>query len=128
MSIEDKLKALARLRWQKTEIKNQLDCTEALIEQAQAEIVDEFESRQIKSMKLDGIGNFVMRVSSSPRVNDPVLLRNWMEGKGIEWEVICALNAKKLQGFYNERLENGEELPSGVETYTKAIIALTKEA
>lgn len=126
MQIEDKLKALYQLRQQKVEISNQLKNTEALIDQAQAEIVDEFESRQIKSMKIEGMGLFVSKVSSYPKVYDPAQLRNWMDNKGIPWDVISALNSKKLQGFYNERLEAGEELPSGVETFTKAVIAITK--
>jgi hypothetical protein len=47
-----------------------------------------------------------------------------MEGKNISWEVISALNTKKVQGWYNERLENGEELPQGVETFTKSSITI----
>ena len=128
MQIEDKLKAFYQLRQQKTEQANQLANTEALIEQAQAEIVDEFESRQIKSMKIEGFGLFVAKVSSYPKVFDPALLRYWMDSKGISWETVSALHAKKLQEFYNERLENGEELPQGVETFTRASISITKGA
>lgn len=127
MQIEDKLKALHSLQIAKTTIENELKCIQANIDIAQEEIIDEFESRQIKSMKLDGIGNFFMRTSSYPKVTDPQVLRVWMEAQGIPWEVVTAFNSKKLQGFYNERLEQGIELPPGVENFLKTSVVMKGE-
>ncbi len=126
MQIEDKLKALHQLQVQKTELENQVKHTESLIDALNAEVVDEFESRQIKSMKLEGVGNFVMRVSSYPKVYDHALLKEWLLKQGISWEVVSAFNAKKFQGFYNELLESKQPLPEGAETFTKAKIVITK--
>ncbi len=127
MQIEEKLKVLYQLKQQKIELSNQLKNTESLIDMAQAEIVDEFESRQIKSMKIEGVGNFVMRISAYPKVTDVSTLRMWMESHEIPWETITALHAKKFQGWYRELCEQGQPLPEGCENYTEALIAVTKE-
>lgn len=127
MNIEDKLKSLHNLQLQKIDLKNALDLCQSNIDMAQEEIVDEFESRQIKSMKLDGLGNFFIRNSNYPKITDVQTLRGWMVKNGIDWEVITALNAKKFQGFYNELLELGKELPPGVENYLKTSVVMVKE-
>ncbi len=124
--IELKLKTLFDLRAAKDKVEAQAKSIEEEIEKLEEEIVDEFESRQIKSMKIDGMANFVMAVSSYPKVNDPALMRQWLDEQGISWETVSAFNAKKFQGFYKELLDAGKPLPPGTENFVKSKIKVCK--
>ena len=128
MQIEDKLKALHQLLNSKVALENDLKCLNSNIEQAQIEIVDEFESRQLQHINIEGIGTFYKRVvMAAPKVIDPVTLRTWLEANGFNWEMVTAFNSKKLQGLYNELLEQKKPLPEGIEPpFTKATIVLKK--
>jgi hypothetical protein len=128
MSLEESLKQLHDLNLQ-------IDALEAHTAQLKQEAVElnaklteEFESRQIKSMKLDGVGNFILHVSSYPKCFDKVALKEWLKAQGYGWETVLAFNQSKFKGFYNELLENQKELPPGTETYTEAKIRIRKEA
>ncbi len=126
MRIEDKLKALHQLQLQKMQIENQLKACNANIEIAQGELVEEFEDRQLQHINIDGVGTFYKRTSvAAPKLLDPQALRNWLDNNGFNWEMVTAFNSKKLQGLYNELLEQGKPLPEGIEPpFTKSIIVL----
>ena len=128
MNIEDKLMLLHQLENQKTSLKNDLKCLEANIEQAQIEIVEEFDDKQIQHINIKDIGTFYRRTYvAAPKLIDPVTLKEWLEKNSFTWEMVTAFNSKKLQGLYNELLEQGKPLPEGVEPpFTKGIIVLKK--
>ncbi len=125
--LEEKLKDLHKLRMQKDGLTGEMEKLEKRIEDLNAMVTDEFESRQIQSMKLEGIGMFYLAVKSYPRATDKVALREWLEQKGYGWEMVLAYNAMKFQGFYNELMENKKELPTCVEQYTTASVKMRKE-
>lgn len=126
MTIEEKLKHLAKLQSLKEAFAAKKAKIEEEIDDLNAVLCDEFESRQVKSIKLDGIGNFVMKISSYPKIFNPVEFRRWLDNNKIPFDVVAAVHAKKFRGFYNELLENGNSLPDGCGTYTKSKIALTR--
>ena len=128
MQIEEKLKALHQLELQKLQIANQLKLCNANIETAMEEIVDEFESRQLQHINIDGIGTFYKRTSvMAPKLLDPQMLRTWLDRNGFNWEMVTAFNSQKLRGLYNELLEQGRPLPEGVAPpFTKSVIVLNK--
>ncbi len=123
--IETKLKELKQAKDAKASIQSDLGKLNETIERLSDEITEEFQSRQIKSMKLEGIGNFVLAVKSYPRAKDKIVLREWMESKGYGWDMLLAYNAKKFQGFYNELLDNKKELPPEIEAFMKTEIRVT---
>lgn len=92
------------------------------------EIVDEFESRQLQHINIDGIGTFYKRTSvMAPKLLDPQMLRTWLDRNGFNWEMVTAFNSQKLRGLYNELLEQGRPLPEGVAPpFTKSVIVLNK--
>ncbi len=126
--IEEKLKQLYALRVEKDEIEAEKTAVQEKIDALEVEIVDGFEARQIKSMKLEGLGNFVMAVTTGPKVVDQPLFRDWMEENGYPIDMVLAFNDKKFKGFYRELMDNNKPLPVGTECFTKAIIKITKGA
>lgn len=128
MRIEDKLKELFKLREIKAGQEAQVKDTEAKISALQIDIVDEFESRQIRSMKIDGMGNFVMAVIVAPKVVDPVAFKDWMLENSVPMDTVTAVHAKKFRAWYKELMENNQPLPKGCEVYTEAQIRVAKEA
>ena len=118
--LRDKKIDLQQLAQQKTDLQKQIDAITA-------EILEAYEARNIKSMKIKGVGNFVTYQSSYPKVTNHVLLQEWMVSNDFEYNIVTAFNAKKFQGFYRELLDNKQPLPPGCENFVKTSIRIGKE-
>ncbi len=127
MQLEDRLKRLHALKAEKQVAEAQAKKIQERIDEADEQIREEFENRQIKSMKLKGIGNFYIHTQSYPKVTDHAALHEWMKTNGFDWNIVLAFNAQKFKGFYRELLDNKQSLPVGCENFVKASIRIGKE-
>jgi hypothetical protein len=91
-----------------SKVKNDL---EKAIENMSLALVPVFESRRLKSIRLQGIGLISTAANNNPKVVDQDKLFAWLEAQGEEGLIKRNVNYMSLRGFLNRRVDDGLPIP-----------------
>ena len=87
---------------------------------AEKRLLDQMVTEEIKSFKVEGLGGFRKEVKAYPNIVDRLAMEKWIKRhKDARSLFTMSVHAGKLKTFVRERLENGETIPDGVETFMK---------
>ena len=122
-SMED----LKELRATKAKLEDELKKNNSDIELLVRDMVDYMEQTNQLSVKVKGVGlaslTSTKRYSLETDDRERQSFETFMKDIG-EWELVNAVHPSKLQGWYKERLDLGEDLPPGVKTFIKTNITI----
>ena len=111
------------LRNQKDEINAKLKEVNKALEPVEKAVVKGMDDMDFKALKSTSGITVTVTVSSFPRITDKTVVIPWMEANG--FKDLFTINAQTFRGFFNERMKNGEAVPSeGVEHFTKTALSL----
>lgn len=111
------------LRNKKDEISAKLKEVNKELEPVEFAVIKGMEELDIQSLKATSGLMVTLSVSSFPRIKDKTAVIPWMEEHG--FKDLFTINAQTFRGFFNERMKNGEEVPSeGVEQYIKTTLSV----
>lgn len=112
------------LRARKEEIEDELYAINIQIAACSQKLIDVFEEHGLSSVKLT-TGEAV-RTQSEPYavVRDKELFRQWCIDQGLERSM--HLSWQSANSMVKERLQEGEDTPSGVEAFVSTKVVLTK--
>jgi len=92
------------------------------------ELVDYMEATDQLSVKVRGLGtaSLTSRKFYGVDKDDPLSAQAFEEfvRSNDEWDLVTAVHASKLHGYYKEKLELKEELPPGIKTTIKTNITI----
>jgi hypothetical protein len=87
------------------------------------DLVEYMQETDQLQVKIGDIGTCSLTSTKSYSVENPEIFEAWME-ENDDMGVVMAVHAKKVHGYYKEKLENGEELPPGIKTFVKNNITI----
>lgn len=117
------LEDLKNLRAKKVALEKETTDTNEAIDKLVFELVDYMESNNHESIKIAGLGLCSLTHTKKYSIEDPVSFEAWMRKQG-ELDLVMAVHAQKVHGYYKEKLENNEELPPGIKTFVKSNISI----
>lgn len=123
--MKEKMLQLRALRTRKEGLKAELESLQLELECLNQDVTEYFEAHRIQMIHLEGIGKFYLNRTLCPSIEDVEKCHTWLKERGL-YEMLLSFNTNKFKGFYKERLENGEELPEGVNQYFKTDVRLRK--
>jgi hypothetical protein len=123
--VRSKMERIKELREVKANLKQELDTVNGELEELNVKVTDFFESHRIQSLKIEGLGNFYLNRALYPAIEDKEVCYNWLKKTG-DYELLLSFNTNKFKAYYKERLENGQELPDGVNQFFKTDVRLRK--
>jgi len=87
------------------------------------EMVEYMETTDHLSVKIDGLGLCSLTSTKKYSIEDPAVFEAWIKKEG-DMDLIMAVHAQKVHGYYKEKLDNNEELPPGIKTFIKNNITI----
>ena len=87
------------------------------------ELVEYMETTDHLSVKIDGLGLCSLTSTKKYSIEDPAVFEAWIKKEG-DMDLIMAVHAQKVHGYYKEKLDNNEELPPGIKTFIKNNITI----
>ena len=87
------------------------------------ELVEYMETTDHLSVKIDGLGMCSLTSTKKYSIEDPAVFEAWIKKEG-DMDLIMAVHAQKVHGYYKEKLDNNEELPPGIKTFIKNNITI----
>ena len=115
---------LAMAKDKKSELAEMQSQIQSEIDTIEAELIKRMDAMQLKSFRLSD-GRLISNVVSSYiSVTDKDALYPWLKSMG--FEDMFTVNAKTLSGFVNDRIRSREEVPPGIEQYTKSRISIRR--
>ena len=117
------LEDLKNLRAKKSDLEAQVKDTNEEIGKLVFDCVEYMENADTESIKIAGLGLCSLTHTKKYSIEDPVVFESWMRQQG-EMDLVMAVHAQKVHGYYKERLENSEELPPGIKTFVKSNISI----
>ena len=87
------------------------------------DLVDYMETSDHLSVKIDGLGLCSLTSTKKYSIEDPATFESWMKKEG-DMDLVMAIHAQKVHGYYKEKLDNNEELPPGIKTFIKNNITI----
>ena len=125
MTLNEQIKHVSKLREHYEQLAQEADDAELAYKQAQDELWEHMDAIGMSSAKIDGT-RYEKRATIYGTVNDKQEFLKWAEENAPE----LAAPAPRM-GLVNERvrqmLDNGEELPPGLNFYVKRYVAQTKQ-
>ena len=122
------LDALKRARAHKAVVEESLKTVNENIKGLVYDIVEYMENTNQLSVKIKGLGmcSLTGRKIYSVDREDPIAAQAFetFVRNNNEWDLVTAVHAAKLNGYYKEKLELEEEVPPGVKTYIKNNITI----
>ena len=95
------------------------------IEERNRELTEYFEHNDLTQMRVEGAGLFFISHTSMPQIQDVEVVQQWLKDRD-DLDVIMTFNQAKFKSYYNELLENNEELPPEVNQFVKTEIRMRK--
>ena len=117
------LQDLKDMRAKKRDLEAQVKETNEEIGQMVADLVEYMENTDQLSVKIAGLGTCSLTSTKHYSIEDPVSFEKWMTDQG-EMDMVMAVHARKVHGYYKEKLELNEELPPGIKTFIKNNITI----
>jgi len=117
------LEDLKNLRARKREQEQAVKDTNAEISAMVFDLVEYMEESDHLSVKIDGLGTCSLTSTKHYSIDNPAAFEDWMREHG-EMEYVMAVHAKKVHGYYKEKLELNEDLPPGIKTFIKNNITI----
>ena len=117
------LQDLKDLRAEKKGLEDQVKDVNKAIQEAVYDCVEYMEESDHLSVKIDGLGLCSLTSTKKYSIEDPFAFESWMKAQG-DMDLIMAVHAQKVHGYYKERLDNNEELPPGIKTFIKNNITI----
>ncbi len=119
---------LKRMRKTKAQMEKELTDLNGDIDKQVYDLIDYMDATDQLSVKVRGLGTAsrTSRKFYGIDKEDPMApesFEKWTKDKG-EWELVTAVHASKLHGYYKEKLELNEELPPGIKTAIKNNIVI----
>ncbi len=129
IKIKERLVRLAELKNEKDDAKKMFSDKEAAFKAYERETHKLMEVQDVKTVKIDGLGTF----TRSERTYCKVLAESeeefvsWAEEEGVADELVKRkFETKRLNALVKERLENGDDLPPGVDVTPTPYISIRK--
>lgn len=123
--VREKMLQLRELRTRKETLKGELEALQLELERLNQDVTEYFEAHRIQMIHIEGVGKFYLNRTLYPAIEDVEKCHAWLKERGL-YEMLLSFNTNKFKGFYKERLENGEELPEGVNQFFKTDVRLRK--
>jgi hypothetical protein len=117
------LEDLKALRAKKRKLEEEVKEVNGEIAALVFDLVEYMQETDQLQVKIGDIGTCSLTSTKSYSVDDPLAFEEWM-AKNDDINVVMAIHAKKVHGYYKEKLENGEELPPGIKTFVKNNITI----
>lgn len=122
------IKELKALRASKDEQEERLKVTNYVINATVHDIVEYMEATDQLSVKVKGLGTAILTNKKFYGIdkddpNSAQAFEQFVKDRG-EWDLVTAVHASKLHGYYKEKLELNEEVPPGVKTAIKTNITI----
>jgi hypothetical protein len=122
------LEDLKRLRMKKAQLEEEVKEVNGAIAENVQEIVTYMENTDQLSVKVKGLGTAILTSTKYYSIDkeDPraaEAFETFVKEHG-DWDLVTAPHAKKIHGYYKERLELNEEVPPGVRTFIKNNITI----
>jgi hypothetical protein len=117
------LNDLKHLRIKKKDQEDAVKDTNKAISDMVFELVEYMETTDHLSVKIEGLGMCSLTSTKKYSIEDPEAFSGWMKKEG-DLDLVMAVHAQKVHGYYKERLENNEELPPGIKTFVKTNITI----
>jgi hypothetical protein len=122
------LEDLKALRAEKDSIENKEKEVNEKIESLVRDLVEYMESTDQLSVKVRGFGTAMLTSKKFYSIDkdDPYAadaFETYLRDKG-DWDLVTAVHASKLHGYYKEKLDLNEELPPGIKTTIKNNITI----
>ena len=117
------LQDLKDQRAKKRQLEEEVKTVNGIIAEQVYDLVEYMQVTDQLSVKVGDIGMCSLTSIKSYSVDDPLAFEDWM-AKNDDIRIVMAVHAKKVHGYYKEKLENGEELPPGIKTFIKNNITI----
>jgi len=122
------LETLKQLRREKTELEAKEKELNETIGKVVHDLVEYMEATDQLTIKIKGLGTCCLTSTKFYNIDseDPISMQafeTFVRGNG-DWEMVTAIHARKVHGYYKERLELGQELPPGVKTSIKTNVTI----
>lgn len=98
-------------------LEQQLKEAKASRDSAEKKLVDEMITQQVKSFKADGLGGFRVQAVVYPNVKDREALSSYVKEQKLDWLFTVSIHGQKLRSFVKELMEQGKQIPPGIEPY-----------
>lgn len=118
-----RLDGLKKMRAIKRDLEQKVKDVNGTIAEQVFDLVEYMQETDQLQVKVGEIGTCSLTSTKSYSVDDPLAFEEWM-AKNDDINVVMAIHAKKVHGYYKEKLENGEELPPGIKTFVKNNITI----
>jgi len=121
-----RLRKLAKLRKEKSDLEKELKGITIEIETLSPEIVETMEAMGVTNLKLKNVGMFYLETQGYPIVKDSEILQNSLRKRGLGDIIKETVNYQTLRATCKELLENNEALPDGVEVFMKTTVRVRR--
>jgi len=123
IQLKSDIDSYVALRSQREELDRKAKELGKEVSKLELKIIDQMGALELSSIKATSGIMVSVTEKSYPRITDKEKVYEWLRDRG--FEALFTVNAQTFRGFFNERMKNGEELPSeGVEHFTKSSLSL----
>jgi len=105
------------VRREKDALEEKLSGVQEMLDAATAAVVSKYDADGLQSVKLEDGDSVAWNVEPLPSVKDKAAFRAWCVGQGLEGEF--QMHPSTAAALIKARIEEGEELPPGIEVYTR---------
>jgi len=124
-ALTGKLMELRALRDKRAELDVERKKMTEELEKRNAELVEYFEHNDLQQMRLEGAGLFYVARTSFPEIEDKQAVQEWLEAKG-DLDLIMTFNTSKFRAYFNEKVENNDDLPPKCNQFIKTEIRMRR--
>jgi len=88
---------------------------------AEKKLVDQMITEDVRAFRTS-IGGFRSEAVCYPNVKDRELLNAYVKKKKLNFLFTISIHGSKLKSYVKELMQNGEEVPPGIEPFTKMCV------
>jgi hypothetical protein len=128
-AVETDARMIGRLRIlmdQKESLEEQVKETTEQIKKVKLRLRSSFQTQEIKSLNIEGLGTCGTRDMIYAKVEDPDAAREWLAEIGREEVLTEQFNKSRLNSLVKERLENGDGIPECVSWVESTEVSLRR--